>query len=255
VAGKIMIIVKLGGSAVTDKSKDFTPRLEVIENVASQLSDITDPLVLVHGGGSYGHPLAKEYSLHKGFSDTRQLSGVSQTRYSMTQLNQIILSILLRHGVNAVSVQPSACFVCRSKRISGAFLEPVTGLLALGCIPVLYGDVVTDLEMGFCILSGDQIVSYLAGALNPRKVIFGLEVDGLYTEDPRSEGARLVKDITFADLESISAGEVGDVTSGMKGKLQEISRISEIEVDLINLTRETTLIRAVSGEVDGTRIY
>jgi isopentenyl phosphate kinase len=64
-----------------------------------------------------------------------------------------------------------------------------------------------------------------------------------------------VKDITFADLESISAGEVGDVTSGMKGKLQEISRISGIEVDLINLTRETTLVKAVSGEVDGTRIH
>jgi isopentenyl phosphate kinase len=254
VAGK-MIIVKLGGSAVTDKSKDFTPRLEVIENVASQMSTTTEQMILVHGGGSYGHPLAKEYNLHKGFSDNSQLSGVSQTRYSMTQLNQIILSILLRHGVNAVSVQPSACFVCSSKRISRAFLEPVTGLLALGCTPVLYGDVVTDLEIGFCILSGDQIVSYLAGALNPRKVIFGLEVDGLYTEDPRNESARLVKDITFADLESISAGEVGDVTSGMKGKLQEISRISGIEVDLINLTRETTLVKAVSGEVDGTRIH
>ncbi|MBU6997808.1 MAG: isopentenyl phosphate kinase family protein [Theionarchaea archaeon] len=250
-----MIIVKLGGSAVTDKSKDFTPRLEVIENAAKQISSISEQILLVHGGGSYGHPLAREYSLHEGFSHSSQLSGVSQTRYSMTQLNQIILSILLRHGVKAVSVQPSACFVCTNKRISHRFLEPIEGLLTLGCTPVLYGDVVTDQEMGFCILSGDQIVSHLAGALSPRKVIFGLEVDGLYTEDPRNESARLVKDITFADLKSISAGEVGDVTKGMKGKLQEITEICGIEVDLINLMGEETLVKAVSGEVDGTRIH
>ncbi|MBU7013277.1 MAG: isopentenyl phosphate kinase family protein [Theionarchaea archaeon] len=250
-----MIIIKLGGSAVTDKSKDFTPRPEVIENAASQIGEVSEQVILVHGGGSYGHPLAKEYCLHKGFSDLGQLSGVSQTRYSMTQLNQIILSILLRHGVSAVSVQPSACFICKNKRISHSFLEPVKGLLALGCTPVLYGDVVTDTEMGFCILSGDQIVSYLAGALSPRKVVFGLEVDGLYTEDPRTESAHLLKDITFADLDSISAGEVGDVTLGMKGKLQEISEIPGIEVNLINLIRENTLTKAVSGEVDGTRIH
>jgi len=169
-------------------------------------------------------------------------------------LNQIILSILLRNGVNAVSVQPLACFVCSNKRISHSFLEPVTGLLALGCVPVLYGDVVADQKMGFCILSGDQIVSYLTRALNPRKVIFGLEVDGLYTDDPRNESARLVKDITFTDLKSISAGEVGDVTSGMKGKLQEISEITGVEVDLVNLTKKGTLIRTISDDVSGTRI-
>ena len=179
-----MIIVKLGGSAITDKSKDFTPRLEVIESVAEQVSQIKD-IIVVHGGGSYGHTLAKEFALHKGFTRKSQLAGVCQTRYAMTELNMLVVSALIRKGVFAVAVQPSACFVCHNKRISSSFLEPVKGLLQLSCVPVLYGDVVTDSELGFCILSGDQIISYLAAVLTPEKVIFGLEVDGLYTKDPK----------------------------------------------------------------------
>lgn len=248
-----MIIVKLGGSAITDKSRDFTPRLEVIESVAEQVSQVKDTVVLVHGGGSYGHPLAKEFELHKGFTHKSQLSGISQTRYSMTELNMLVLSVLIRKGVPAVAVQPSSCFVCSNKRISSAYLEPVKGLLALSCVPVLYGDVVCDSELGFCILSGDQIISYLADALNPEKVIFGLEVDGLYTKDPKKEGAKLIRDITFDDLVFVSGEETGDVTKGMKGKLSEIQTI-KTEVNLINLTKEGTLLKAVAGEVEGTRV-
>jgi isopentenyl phosphate kinase len=119
---------------------------------------------------------------------------------------------------------------------------------------VLYGDVVTDSELGFCILSGDQIISYLAETLKPEKVIFGLEVEGLYTKDPKYGDAQLIQDISFSDLYTISGGETGDVTKGMKGKLAEIGRIKGIEVNLINLTREGTLKKAVNGEVEGTRI-
>jgi isopentenyl phosphate kinase len=251
-----MIIIKAGGSAITDKTKDFTPRLPVIELIAKQISHIDESIIVVHGGGSYGHPLASEFSLHKGFSNINQLPGVSQTRYSMTQLNQIFLSFFIMNKTPAVAVQPSACFVCTNNRISHAFLEPVKKLLELQCIPVLYGDVVLDTEIGFCILSGDQIISYLTEKFNVEKVIFGLEIEGLYTKDPQKEGAKLVSDITFDELDSISGEETGDVTKGMKGKLEEIKRMGEkgIEVYLIDITKEDTLLKAVKSECVGTRI-
>ena len=249
-----MIIIKFGGSAITDKSKDFTPRLEVLDNAASQLAQVEENVVIVHGGGSYGHPLAKQFELHKGFQNQSQLIGVSQTRYSMTQLNQLVLSALMLKGIPAVAVQPSACFVCKKKRISLSFLDPVKRLVELKCTPVLYGDVVTDIEMGFCILSGDQIVSYLAEKLHPRKVIFGLDKNGLYSKDPVHKDAVLLRDITYNDLESISAGETGDVTAGMKGKLSEIVEMKGVEVNLINLLKDTTLLKACRNTVEGTRI-
>lgn len=251
-----MILIKAGGSAITDKGKDFTPRLKVIENIAHQISQIDEDIILVHGGGSYGHPLAHEFSLHKGLTHESQLPGVSQTRYSMTQLNQIVLSFFILNKTPAVAVQPSACFMCTNKRISHSFLEPVKKLLELQCIPVLYGDVVVDTEQGFCILSGDQIISYLTQEFDIEKVIFGLEIEGLYTKAPQKDGAQLVTDITFDELESISGEETGDVTRGMKGKLQEIKIMGEkgIEVYLINITKEDTLLKAVNNKRVGTRI-
>jgi isopentenyl phosphate kinase len=249
-----MMIIKLGGSAVTDKRKEFTPRLAVIESVADQLLALEKQIILVHGGGSYGHPLAKEFELQNGFKNPSQIRGISQTRYSMTELNQLILSVLIRKGIAAVSIQPSACFICSNSRISRSFLDPITSLLFLSCMPVLYGDVVGDTEMGFCILSGDQIVSYLAQKLTPEKVIFGLEVDGLYTKDPKYDDAQLVRDITFSDLISVSGEETGDVTKGMKGKLSEILQMKGIEVNLINLTKEGMLLNAITGSVEGTTI-
>lgn len=249
-----MILVKAGGSAVTDKKKEFTPRMDVIEKVADQLSRSGKQIILIHGGGSFGHPLAKKFGLQHGFTEKSQIEGVSRTRYSMTELNQLIVSTFIKKGIHAVSVQTSACFVCEDARISLSFLEPVERFLKLGCVPVLYGDVVTDTKMGFCILSGDQIVSYLARKFNPERVIFGLEVDGLYTKDPQYRDAELIREVTFSDLKSVGGGETGDVTKGMKGKLSEIENMRGVEVDLINLTKEGTLLKALKGDITGTRI-
>jgi isopentenyl phosphate kinase len=251
-----MIIVKTGGSAITDKTTPFTPREQVIKEVAHQLSQYAHRIILVHGGGSYGHPVAKEHGLHRGFSDPSQIKGVADTRVSMVNLNTLVVSSLLEAGVAAVSVQPSACFVCTDARISASFLDPVKNLLELPSVPVLYGDVVTDTAMGFCILSGDQIVSYLASVFHPRKVIFGLNTDGLYTRDPLYEDAQLIGTISFSDLATIGGGETGDVTRGMKGKLAEITCMEGmgVEVNLINLTKKGTLLRALEGRVEGTII-
>lgn len=251
-----MIIIKTGGSAITDKTRPFTPREQVIEDVAEQLSQYRGELILVHGGGSYGHPVAKKYRLHLGFSDPSQITGVARTRVSMMNLNIKVVSSLVEKGIPAVSVQPSACFVCRRGRISASFLDPVKHLLTLPAIPVLYGDVVIDEVMKFCILSGDQIVSYLAEQMRPEKVIFGLNTDGLYTRDPCFEDAEPIGTLSYSDLTDIGGGETGDVTRGMKGKLAEIVRMegTGAEVNLINLTRKGTLLKALQGTVEGTII-
>ena len=54
-------------------------------------------------------------------------------------------------------------------------------------MPVLYGDVVLDVEdkIKMAVLSGDQIVKYLAENLKPKKVVLGSDVDGIYNKDPK----------------------------------------------------------------------
>ncbi len=53
---KAAVVVKLGGSAITDKSRICTPRLDLIHRAADEIAAYPRPLILLHGGGSFAHP-------------------------------------------------------------------------------------------------------------------------------------------------------------------------------------------------------
>ena len=66
-----LVFLKLGGSLITDKTKPFTPRLDVMDDLALQISTAlqTHPdlrLILGHGAGSFGHVPASEYHTRDG---------------------------------------------------------------------------------------------------------------------------------------------------------------------------------------------
>ena len=50
-----MILIKLGGSIITNKEKPQSARRKTIDNILKQIKKIDEPKILVHGGGSYGH--------------------------------------------------------------------------------------------------------------------------------------------------------------------------------------------------------
>jgi isopentenyl phosphate kinase len=47
-----MILIKLGGSIITNKKKPLFPRIATIHKISKQLKKINEPVILVHGGGS-----------------------------------------------------------------------------------------------------------------------------------------------------------------------------------------------------------
>lgn len=261
--GVAPLIVKLGGSVVTCKERPLTPDPPAIDRLAREVAEAdSGPLIIVHGGGSYGHHVASEYTIMEGYREPRQLMGFSKTRQAMAALNGLVVDALIRHNLPAVSVQPSANLITRRGRISDLRLEPIKGLLGLGLVPVAYGDAVLDSELGFTILSGDQLTSRLATALEAPMVVIGVDVDGLYTEDPKtSPGARLIERITLTDLRRCMRGVGGamttDVTGGMFGKIRELVPAVEggVEVRIVNAKRPGVLYKALKGEeVKGTTI-
>lgn len=60
-----MILLKLGGSLLTNKARAFSIRGAVLAGVASEISAAKEPLIVIHGGGSFGHPLAKSTRCRK----------------------------------------------------------------------------------------------------------------------------------------------------------------------------------------------
>ncbi len=49
-----MILIKLGGSIITNKEKPLSARKKIIDNITKNLKKIKEPIISVHGGGSYG---------------------------------------------------------------------------------------------------------------------------------------------------------------------------------------------------------
>lgn len=224
---QVQAVVKLGGSAISEKRrKKATPKNDVLRRLAQEIASAHFTGVVVHGGGSYGHPLAKEFHLAEGFGSPEQIRGVIETHRSMLDLNRIVMSALSEAGCLAFPFSPSSCFVTHNGRIRSAFMEPIISAIKLGCMPVLYGDVVFDSKLGFTILSGDQIASHLAQELSARRLIFALELDGVYTKDPNLQGARLIEKLNpnrlleLARRTSIKTSGI-DVTGGMRKKLLE----------------------------------
>jgi len=257
-------ILKLGGSVITHKQEPLTANSSAIRRLAGEISDSrTTSLILIHGGGSFGHPLAKQYAIKEGYKkDLSQALGFSKTHQAMVALNKLIVDALLQYDVPAVAISPSSCIVTKSGRIHVFEDESVSRLLQTEFVPVLYGDAVSDSDLGFTILSGDQLAASLAIRLNAERIIMGVDVDGLYTADPKLDSsASLIRHCTLQELkdmrQQIEGARGTDVTGGMLGKIIELTPAIErgISILIINAAKPKNVYKALKGErVVGTLI-
>jgi isopentenyl phosphate kinase len=258
------IVLKLGGSVITYKKKPLTPNRSAIRRLAEEIASAeTSSLIIVHGGGSFGHPLAKRYKISEGYKGkTAQLLGFAKTHQAMVALNKLVVDALIEEKVPAVAVSPSSCVVTKSSRISTFLDEPLNKLLEIGAVPVLYGDAVLDSDQGFAVLSGDQLIAHLAMRFNAARVIVGMDVDGLYTADPKADSsAKHLSHVSLKELKSlqqrIGETKVDDVTGGMFGKVRELIPVAEkgLNVFLVNAAKPNNVYKALKGEqVRGTHI-
>lgn len=248
------LVVKLGGSVITDKSKEFKVRKNVLKRLAKELSGTKLPLVIVHGGGSFGHPLAAKHEISGGFKEERQLMGFAITHRAMEVLNSEVVGALRQARIPAVAVQTSAAAVVKDGKLVSVETRSLKKMLEIGIVPVLYGDAVADLRKGMGILSGDQLVTYLAKSLNASRVILGVDVDGVYTSNPRKgKKSELLRKITPKDWSRLSFSDdrrIKDVTGGMRNKVEELLKLAKlgIESEIVNVNKPGTLGRLVKGE-------
>ena len=91
-----MILIKLGGSIITNKEKPLSARKKTIDSILKQIGKIKEPVIIVHGGGSYGHYWSVKYDMHTKPAKTKP-KGVAIVKNSMIGLNKIILDLSLIH--------------------------------------------------------------------------------------------------------------------------------------------------------------
>ncbi|MCL2172932.1 MAG: isopentenyl phosphate kinase [Candidatus Bathyarchaeota archaeon] len=252
------IILKLGGSAITDKAVVASPRNELINRMAEEIkrADL-DNLIIVHGGGSFGHPTAAKYGISDGYKEDNlsQKFGCAETHHMMTVLNGIVMDALILHEIPAFSVAPLNCIVTDNGKIKMFDEAALRAMSKLSFTPVMYGDAVMDEKLGFTILSGDQLVSYLAVKYNAERIIIGVDTDGIFEADPKtSPEAKPIKHLTLAELKALQPklGKASgvDVTGGMAGKIAELVPAVEagIPVTVTGATKGLSIYRALTGQ-------
>ena len=213
-----MIAVKIGGSVITRKDtyRHFLP--DVCRDIVKSLSPFRNELIMAHGGGSFGHILAKEANLPDVLNE-RTKRYFSRIHNDVLLLNSKIIDIMAEEGFNPVSIPTALFFGKKTLNVSTyrRFLES-------GFNPVGMGDIVLSGKT-VKIISADDIMLKLSKEFNPRLVIFFTDVDGIYSDDPKKNPqARLLPTIdSNVNFKAVQ----NDVTGGMKHKYEIIRKISQ----------------------------
>ncbi len=243
-------VLKIGGSILSDKTREATALPGAIQRVAEEIAANASDLVLVHGAGSFGHVPAKRFGLPERFNP----QALRETHRSVVQLNDLVVEALSRAGALPMPVHPFSCTILKEGRIESLTVEPIAEMVKRGLLPVLHGDVAMDSVRGAGIVSGDQLVPYLGRALGAEVVAVGTNVDGVLVS------GKPLQAITREDLPSIIrdvGGSTGvDVTGGMLGKLQELLNLADEGVSsvIFNASKAGNIARALKGESLGTMV-
>lgn len=261
-----LLLLKLGGSLITDKAREESPRRAVIDRLAGEIARATRPgaplrLVVAHGSGSFGHVAARRHGIGQGPLSPDQLAGACRTQERAAALHQIVVAALLAAGALPFSLAPSSCVVAAAGRPVEIAAEPLLLALERGLLPVLYGDVVLDREWGASICSTERLFGLLAprlqsSGLSIRRALWLGETDGLW--DAAGRTMPRVTAETFADaLQAIGAPAGTDVTGGMLHRLETAMELARLGIPslLANGLTPGLLERALRGEaVTGTEV-
>jgi len=255
---KKLILIKLGGSVITDKSKPLTAKPDVIGRLAKEVKSASKKyqgkFLIAHGSGSFGHSLAAEYQTQRGIIDSNSIKGFARVADVAVKINRIVIEQFLAVGLSAVSFSPLSFILSDNQKQKKLFYQQIQQALKLRLTPVVYGDVIMDSKMGFCIYSGERILDLLAKPLSKsykiEKIIQVGTTEGVY--DSRGKTIPKITPKNYPEInKSLGKSANTDVTGGMLHKVEESLICAEkykIPTYIINGNQKDSLKNAILGK-------
>jgi isopentenyl phosphate kinase len=223
-----LALVKLGGSVITFKDRPLSANAGAIDAIAKELAGGLDmPLIIVHGGGSFGHHWSVKYDMHTKPAPY-DAHGVAVVHESMVALNQIIVNAMIKAGSNPYAVPPPVYTAGHKPVVSK--IKDVAVMAQNKVVPVTFGDVVHMGGRNYSILSGDSLMTIIAKALRPSQVIFATNVDGIYKDMATKEVVPVLKPKSAVEFSKVAGA---DVTGGMQRKVMEAFKIASLGMDVM----------------------
>ena len=250
---KGLSVLKLGGSVITDKTTPETVDTDTLETVVETIGSAVTPeesasttgyerqtpaersqkdidnsnhhshaehegLIIVHGGGSFGHHHAERHNVSTT-TGTSDAAAIWEIHDAMRRLNDTVIEALHAVGVPAIPVHPLSVAVRDENSTLEIPIDPFSRMLAQGYVPVTHGDIIIDSHSGATILSGDEIVVSVAEGLTADRVGLCSTVSGVYDDD----GNVIPEITTYASVADVLGdSETTDVTGGMAGKVRTL---------------------------------
>jgi len=240
-----VVLLKLGGSLITEKDRPDTARPELIARLAGEIArawpGMKGGLVLGHGSGSFGHAAARALGLYgAGSSDIGRRPpeavalGAPRVQARAAALHSIVMAALQGAELPVFSVSPGSASIAAATRIGFFHDEPFALALSRSLLPVTYGDVVLDRERGAVIFSTETVLVELAGALLRRgwpvaRAIWLGETDGIYDADGRTV-SRLSPSDAYELQKAVGGSAATDVTGGMAHRLDAVLSLARLGI-------------------------
>lgn len=260
-----LVLIKLGGSLITDKNQPYTARLETMQQLVEEISLVRKQnpslkLIIGNGAGSFGHQSAHKYNTINGFVSDAEKLGFCIVHQDVLDLNILLTKYFLQAGLPVVSLPPLTMAITQDKKLFKADFSIIENSLQAGFLPLVFGDVVLDQAIGGTILSTDILLAELAkyfhiqGNYQVRLINAG-NYPGVYDQN-----GQIIPYITPDNYSQIKAA-IGksnsvDVTGGMSQKVEEFVAIANLGIDcwIIDGNIPGNLVKAVLGQQMGTVI-
>jgi isopentenyl phosphate kinase len=263
--GKELVFLKLGGSLITDKTVPRTSRLEIIQRICTEIQSALAEnsglqIILGHGSGSFGHISGSKYQTRKGVTSEEDWRGFAEVWRDASDLNRLVMEELHQAGLPAIAFPPSAAAVSHNRIIKNWNLEPLVAALDHQLLPVIYGDVIFDTNLGGTILSTEELFIHLARELEPDRILLAGQDAGVWKDYPQC--TILYQQLTPADKaeieDNVLRSAATDVTGGMAGKvnlmLDLVKEYPDLEVAIFSGEQPDSIHQALLGKTTGTRL-
>ena len=251
-----LVLIKFGGSLITNKSEKCSAKLEIIDKLSNTISEILNmgkKVIIVHGAGGYGHIKAKKWRISEGkileiIDD--QYKAIVEIRNDMEILNKLIISRLASYSIDAKSYSPHKNGI--GLGLDYTLDEEFFRTTSVDYVPVTYGDVVdSNTEKEFGILSGDDLCEIICNVFKPSHVIFTMDGPlGLIDDPSLPNGGNLIREFYPNNQEIVTTKIPNDVTGGMSLKLKRAINCHKTgaRVSIINGNNVEMILKAISGE-------
>ncbi|AOL16255.1 uridylate kinase [Sulfolobus sp. A20] len=226
--GNTYRVLKLGGSLITCKDIPRCVRLNVLDIISDDIIRFLNEnpnvkLILLHGGGSFGH---YEASINDNYK-------ISRTSEAMQELNYIIIKRFFAKNLRNVVSIPGKFYL----------FKIVIDVIDKGLIPLVYGDIRFD----GTIISADDMSIDIAKKLKT-EVLYAIDKDGIIGKENRvlSE-IKSLNDIKLIELNNY------DVTGGILSKVSKVLE-NKLNARVFNGSVAGNIYLALKGYRIGTLI-